>query len=197
MEVQKPFLFFFIILSIGVYSQADQSIWNVATKIEANYYNVNIPEKWKKVTIADASGMDYKFDASGVGIPSVVNNSPIYCNFTIMRMAGKKLTQAIDQSLIEFTSFYDRVTEPGYNYDTATAILKTGEVGKVLHTRYYRRSKVSNFSRYYLFIYDPKLNYTYILCLYFQYKDPNYEIERSARFSDYAQQVFAHFEFRQ
>ena len=197
MIVKTLLHFFLLVLSLSAYSQVDQSIWTVVTKIEANQYNINVPEKWKKVTITDGSGMDYKFDASGVGIPAMVNNSPIYCNVSIAKMTGKKIEYAIEQSLTEFTAFYDRVTEPGYNYDTSNATIKTGEVGKVLHTRYYRRSKVSNFSKYYMCIYDPKLNNTFVLSLQFQYKDPSYEIERSARFTDYAQQIFAHFEFRQ
>ena len=137
----------FISLSYSLYSQTDHSIWDVVTKVDANHYTITIPERWKKIITAEGAAVDYKFDVSGVGIPAMTNSSPIYAFFTIAQMSGDKLSQAREQAISEFTTFYDRVSEPGYNYDTTTATIKTGETCTVLHTRFYRRSKVSNFSK--------------------------------------------------
>ena len=173
-----------------------RSLWNNIMKIEDNKYIIHLPDVWKKVSIAEGSGIDYKFDLSGAGIPATLNGSPMYGFFSVARMAGKKEVQATDQVLLDFTSFYDRVTEPGYNYDTTTAVIKTGQSGKLIHTRYYRRSKVSNYSKYYMIVYSPKTDDTFILALNFQYKDPSYDIERSSELKEYAKQIFAHFELR-
>ncbi len=183
-------------LALTVRSQTEWAIWNSEIKVEDNRYILNLPDQWRKVTIAEGSGIDFKFDLSNVGIPATVGGSPLYANFTISRMSGNRHSQAMDQVLTDFTAFYDRVTEAGYNYDTTTAPIKTSQVGTVLHTRYYRRSKVSNYSKYYLIIYAAKSDETYILTLNFQYKDPSYDIERSAHFTEYAMKVFGHFEFR-
>jgi hypothetical protein len=193
----KLFLWFLLSISAATsYCQADTSIWNNVMKIEDNKYILNLPDQWKKVTITDGAGLDYKFDFSGIGIPAMVGPSPLYANFTISHMKGYKKPQAMDQVLTDFSSYYDRVTEPGYNYDTTSVDIKSGQSGLVLHSRYYRRSKVSNYSKYYLIIYSSKYDETYILTLNFQYKDATYDIERSAQFSSYAMQVFKHFEFR-
>ena len=185
----------FIIACKG-YGQASAAIWNSIIKVEDNRYIINIPDGWKKVTIAEGSGVDYKYDLTAVGIPPVVNGSAMYGSFTIARIPGKKESQAMDQVLMDFTAFYDRVTEPGYNYDTAIATIKSGQTGKVLHTRYYRRSKVSNYSKYYLIVYSTGTDDTFLLTLNFQYKDPSYDVERSTNLRDYVMEVFKHFEFR-
>ena len=184
------------IASYTGYAQATPALWNNIMKIEDNKYIIHLPDAWKKVTVAEGSGIDYKFDLSGAGIPATLNGSPMYGFFSVSRMAGKKEVQATDQVLLDFTSFYDRVTEPGFNYDTTTAAIKTGQNGKVIHTRYYRRSKVSNYSKYYMIVYSPKTDDTFILALNFQYKDPSYDIERSSELKEYAKQIFAHFELR-
>jgi len=184
------------ILGMAAYGQSDLAIWNSEMKIEDNRYILNLPDQWKKVAVTEGLGLDYKFDFTGVGIPANVGGAPLYAFFTISRIAGNKHSQAMDQVLTDFSVFYDRVTEPGYNYDTTTATIKSGQTGTMLHSRYYRRSKVSNYSKYYLIIYSAKVDETYILTLNFQYKEPSYDIERSAHFNEYAKEVFAHFEFR-
>jgi hypothetical protein len=184
------------LICLSAYSQSDSGIWSTEQKVEDNKYILNLPESWRKLDIGDGLGFDSKFDFSGVGIPASIGGSPLYANFTISRIAGNKYAQAKDQVLNDFSVFYDRITEAGYNYDTATATIKSGQVGTVIHSRYYRRSKVSNYSKYYLIIYSPKADETYTLTLNFQYKDPTYDIERSAHLKDYAMQVFGHFELR-
>lgn len=182
------------ICALAVSAQAD--IWSAIQKVEANKYIVNLPDGFKRVSIPEGSGTDFKFDLSGVGLLPTVNGSPMYAFYTVSRLSGHKEAQAMEQSVLEFSSFYDRVTEPGYNFDTTTATIQTGQSGTLLHTRYYRRSKVSNYSRYFLIVYAAKTDETYILSLNFQYKDPSYDIERSAALTDYVKKVFAHFELR-
>lgn len=177
------------------YAQAP-SIWQSIQKVEDNKYIINIPDTWKRVTIAEGSGIDFKFDLTGAGIPATVNGSPMYGFYTVSRMSGKKEKEAMDQVILEFASFYDRVTEPSYNYDTSNATIQSGQTGVVLHTRYYRRSKVSNYSRFYMVFYSPKTDETYILALNFQYKDPSYDVERTSDLREYAREIFAHFELR-
>jgi len=183
-------------LHLAAHGQADQTVWSTEQKVEDNKYVLSIPSAWKKVALSDGSPIDYKFDFTGVGIPATVGGSPMYANFTISKLTGNKHEQAMDQVMTDFSVFYDRVTEPGYNFDTTNTPIKTSEMGTVLHSRYYRRSKVSNYSKYYLVIYSPKSDETYTLTLTFQYKDPSYDIERTGHFTEYAMQVFGRLEFR-
>ena len=196
MKTKIVALLFFCLMTTLTQAQSDDGVWRSVVKIEDNKYILNLPDAWKKITVSEGSGFDFKFDFTGVGIPATVGGAPLYAQFTISRMSGDKHGSAMDQVMNDFSVFYDRVTEPGYNYDTTTATIKSSQTGTMLHSRYYRRSKVSNYSKYYLLIYSPKADETYILTVNFQYKDPSYDIERSAHFNEYAMQIFGHFEFR-
>ena len=184
------------LVTLFSFGQNDASIWNSQLKAENNHYILNLPDRWKKVSIPDGSTIDLKYDLTGIGIPATAGGTPLLANFTISKIPGSKYKEALDQVINEFSAFGDRVSEPGYNFDTATVTIKTSEAGTVLHTRYYRRSKVSNYSKYFLIIYSPKSDATYILSMNFQYKDASYDIERSAHLKEYAAQVFSRFELR-
>lgn len=186
-----------VFLTIGAVAGClAQDIWSAIQKVEANKYIINIPDAYKRVSIPEGSGTDYKFDFTGVGLPATVNGAPMYGFYTISHLSGHKEAQALEQSTLEFSSFYDRVTEPGYNFDTSSAAIQGGLTGTLLHTRYYRRSKVSNYSRYFLIVYSGKTDETYILAVTFQYKDPGYDVERSSALTDYVKKVYSHFEIR-
>ncbi|MBS1618682.1 MAG: hypothetical protein JST76_09195 [Bacteroidetes bacterium] len=193
----KRKVLFTIYLSVcALLASAQADIWSAIQKVEANKYIINIPDAFKRVSIPEGAGTDFKFDLSGVGLSATVNGAPMYGFYTVSHLSGHKEAQALEQCQLEFSSFYDRVTEPGYNFDTTTATIQTGQSGTLLHTRYYRRSKVSNYSRYFLIVYADKADETYVLSVTFQYKDPGYDIERSAALGDYVRKVFAHFELR-
>jgi hypothetical protein len=187
----------FCLVSAMVFGQSDVSVWNSVTKVQDNNFMATFPDGWKKVTQAEGSQADYKYELTGVGIPAIAReNSPLYGFFTISHLQGNKFGKAQEQIVTEFTNFNDRLTEINYNYDSASAIVKSGQTGKLLHTRYYRRTKVSNYSNYYLIVYSPKADQTYVLALHFQYKDTSYDIERTAKMKEYALAVFSRFEFR-
>ena len=197
MKIKLTPILLFCLISTLLSAQTDPAIWNSIAKIEDNKFVASIPDGWKKVNVTDGSGIDYKYDFSGVGIPGVTHdNSPLYANFTIVKMQGNKTDKAWDQAMAEFSNFSDRLTEPGYDHDSTNAAIKSGETGRLLHTRYYRRSKVSNYSKYYMVVYSQKADQTYLITFHFQYKDTSYDIERSARFKDYVMAVLAHFEVR-
>jgi hypothetical protein len=197
MQMNKIFcLLSFCLVALFSFGQYNAAIWSSQLKAENNHYILNLPDKWKKVNIPDGSTIDLKYDFTGVGIPAVSGGTPVNANFTISKLSGNKYKEAMDQVINEFSTFSDRVSEPGYNYDTTTVTIKTREAGTVLHTRYYRRSKVSNYTKYFMVIYSAKSDETYILSMNFQYKDASYDIERSAHFSEYATQVFTRFELR-
>ena len=189
-------LYSLCLITLFTFGQYNPAIWNSQLRAESNKYVLSLPDGWKKVSLPEGALFDFKYDFTGVGIPAFFAGTPLLANFTISRLTGNKYQEAMAQVESEFTNLGDRVAEPGYNYDTTTATIKTGETGTVLHTRYYRRSKVSNYSKYHLIVYSAKYDETFILSLNFQYKDATYDVERSAHFAEYATQVFGHFEFR-
>ena len=195
----KQFIVLFIatfLICFHTQAQADTTIWSSIKKIEENNYIISMPQGWKETLVSENSGMQHKFELTGIGIPFTVLGAPMNAFFSISKVEGTDTKVALENVTLEFSGFYDRVTESGSNFDTTQINIKSGETGTMLHTRYYRRSKVSNYSRYYLVVPNAKLNATFVLSILFQYKDASYDIERSGRFKAYSEKVFRSFVFR-
>ncbi|MFN8310199.1 MAG: hypothetical protein U0T73_09580 [Chitinophagales bacterium] len=178
------------------FGQIDTTIWRTEKKMEDNNYILNIPNDWKKVAIIEGTGQEFKFDLTGIGITTTCNSAPVTANFQISRVKGNDMKAAKDLAINDFMVFSDRVQEPNYTYDSSAVIAKTGQTGEMIRTRYYRRSKVSNYCRYFYNVYSEKADAIFMLNLNFQFKDARYDIERSNRFKEYAERVFRNFELR-
>jgi hypothetical protein len=182
--------------STHLFAQTDTTIWQSVSKYENNRYILTLPEKWRKVTLPDASPTEVKYDITGVGIPATVNGSPMVSHFTISRIAGNNIPKAVSEITDEYNGFSDKVLEPNVSFDSTEVAIHSGEKALYMHSRFYRRSKVSNYSKYYLVLYSPKADATFTLYMHFQYKDPMYNVERSSAFKDYAMRVFGRFLLR-
>lgn len=185
-----------VLCALVTNAQIDTAVWKVEKKIEDNRYVLNLPNDWKKVPLTEGSGLEYKFELTGIGITTTSNSAPVTAFFTITRTKGNDLKAAREAVINEFMVFNDRVMEPNYQYDSTTLTIRTKQTGDMLHTRYYRRSKVSNYSRYYFNIYSEKADAVFTLTMTFQYKDARYDLERSNRFREYAERTFRNMELR-
>ena len=187
-------LFFGTIMSLS--AQLDTTVWNSTKKVEDNRFIVEIPNDWKVVTLPQASEFSHKFEFTGIGIKPIVMETPVPAFLTIKKSGQIEVSTILEGELEDFNNFSDKVQEPNYKYDTIQLKMKSGETGLMLHTRYYRRSKASNYSRYYFVAQNPKSNDYYILAFTFQYKDPTYDIERSNKFKEYVQRTVNRYSFR-
>jgi hypothetical protein len=57
-------------------------------------------------------------------------------------------------------------------------------------TRFFRRTKISNFTRYDLVVYSKKRKAAYMFTLLFQYHDPTYAFEAQNKLRQYAIKFF-------
>lgn len=177
-------------------AQIDTTVWNSTRKIEDNRFIAEIPSSWKNVALPPAAEYSHKFELSGIGIKPIVLETPLVAFLSIKKSTQLEINAIIDEELKDFNNFSDKVQEANYKFDTTSIKSKTGEIGLFYHTRFYRRSKASNYSRYYYFVKHPKTNEYYILSFTYQYKDPTYDIERSNKFKEYALKTISRFSLR-
>jgi hypothetical protein len=180
----------------STYAQADTSVWRTTKYIERNDYIFSIPEKWQRVDQTDQAYITEKFNFNTIALPVQVNDAPLTAYFTLRKVKCDDIAFAENYVVSEFTGYTDRTTAPGYNYDTDSINIKTGEKATVYSTRFYRRTKVSNYSRFDLVAYSAKHKYAYILTVTYQYKDPTYYCEGQYMFKDYALRVFRSLQLR-
>lgn len=179
------------LLCIGVaHAQTDTTIFNVLKKAENNEYVFSVPDKWTKLPQIDNAAIDQKYEFTDVGLPHLVGTTPLTANFILRKLECDSSNAAVDFIINEFTSYPDRITPAGYNYLTDSLQIASGEMATLLTTHYYRRTKVSNFTRYDLIAYSHKRKAAYMLTITFQYKDPTYMCEVDLKMKRYATRVF-------
>ena len=172
-------------------AQNDTSVFAKQKEVATSDYVFLVPEGWKYLPGIDISSKDRKYDLTGVGLPTEFKHFPVTATLTLRKYECPKITTAEDYIVTEFTSYPDRVTPAGKNYETDTLHILSGEKATLYNTHYWRRSKVSNYSRYDLIVYSKKRKAAYMYTFTFQYLDPTYAFETDNKLKEYARQFFS------
>jgi hypothetical protein len=178
-------------LSSLAHAQNDTSVFTKQKEVSTSEYVLMIPEQWKNIPGIDISSKDRKYSFSGIGLPEEFNHVPVSANLSLRRYECNKIAVAEDYIISEMTSYPDRVTPPGENYKTDTLTIKSGETGALYSTRFFRHTKVYNFSRFDLIVYSPKRKAAYMFTIVFQYRDPTYAFEKDNNLRQYALRFFS------
>ena len=171
-------------------AQTDTSIFKVLKGVETNEYFFKVPERWKEVPQVEASPIDEKFDFTNVGIPFKVHDAPLTAFLVLKKLECDSIGVGEKFCIDEFSSYSDRITAAGESYDTDSLTITSGERATLIHSRFYRRSKVSNFSVYNLVAHSTKRNACFILSITYKYKDATYMTEADLHFRQYSTRIF-------
>jgi len=177
-------------ISITAQGQNDTSVFSKEQEVTTSDYVFYVPELWKKVPQIDISSKDRKFEITGVGLPAEFNRAPVTATLTLRKYECPKISAAEDYVISEITSYPDRVTEAGHNYTSDTLKILSGEMATFFSTRYFRRTKIYNYSRFDLIAYSAKRKAAYMFTITFQYRDPTYKFEAENKLKEYALRVF-------
>jgi len=171
-------------------AQTDSTIFNNLHNVETTEYVFSIPNQWRYEASVDASSKDRRFDFSGVSLPAEVNHTPLVAYMQLRKFPCINAKQAEDYIVSEFSLYSDRITPPGFNYNTDTLTIASGEKANLFLTHYFRRTKASNYTRYDMVVYSTKRKAAYILTATFQYRDPTYSLEANLKLKEYMYHVF-------
>ncbi len=187
--MKTSYTFLLLLVGFSALAQKDTSIYSAIKNAEANEYVFSVPEKWNEVLLLDAAAIDRKFDFTDVALPHQYNSAPLTATFTLRKMPAADRAEAENFIINEFTAYTDRLSPAGYTYETDSLKISSGEIAALINTHFYRRSKVSNFSRYDLVAYSEKRKTAYLLTITYQYKDPTYIIEADLKLKQYAVRI--------
>jgi len=189
-HMRVAYVFILCVLSFGMNAQNDTSVFTKQKEIANNEYVFLVPEQWKNIPQMDISSKDRKFEFSSVGLPKEFNHVPVTATLTLRKFDCNNISKAVDYTITEITSFPDRVTQPGHNYETDTLKILSGENATLFSSRFYRRTKITNYSRYDLIAYSKKRKAAYMFTITFQYLDPTYAFETDNKLRQYALRFF-------
>jgi hypothetical protein len=186
----SPIALLLFLFPLLLSAQNDTTIYNVIKAVEANEYLFRVPEKWKNIPQIENSPLDEKFEFTTVGLPLTWNDAPLTAFLILRKLESDSIQQGENFIVGEFTGYTDRIQPAGETYEREPLTIASGEEATLIHSRFYRRSKVSNVTRYDLVAYSAKRKASYILTMSFQYKDPNYRVEADLNLKRYALRVF-------
>ncbi len=202
--MKKLFLLIFLLSTFSIsvnssFGQAKKSrttIWDSLTTYSSDYYELQVPFEWRH--LPPGSELEHYFEASGLAYPIELNGSPIILVLFVMKVdkSYASLEQAKDNWLAGYHDNPDRVFPEGFTDGAEKFNLPSGQDAYFLNTRFYRKSKELNQSRFDLLMYSEKANAYYcygVTVQYADYADNGYEFETNMRLPLFAKVIFKHF----
>lgn len=183
-------LFMFIYWFTNGYSQLDTTIFMQTSKIATNDYYFNIPEIWVQEKSESNEFKEKKFDFTGAALPRMYKAHPVKCTFLVKEIDCDSLILAKKIITAEFNAYPDKVVPQGYSFTTEIFNIGSKETALLFSNDMYRKSKVSNLTRYDLAIYSDKKKVLYLFTALISYKDNTYQIKDELQLKQYVSRVF-------
>jgi hypothetical protein len=158
-------------------------------------YLVAIPDDWRKFDTRPGAPFHTYYEASGTFLPAAFNDGPVIVTAWIMDAEGSALADARKLTIQGYTQNPNRVFESGFTHEEEKLKLKSGEDAYLINTRFYRKDKGLNQSRFDLLAFsNKKIGILYTISI--SYPDPTYQFEKKYQLKEKVKQLFASFEFR-
>jgi hypothetical protein len=177
--------------SVFTKAQSDSTVFAKQKEVATSEYVFMVPNQWTYIPGIDISSKDRKYEFTGVGIPKEFNHFTVTGTLNLRKYDCSNINAAEDYVVTEITSYPDRVTPPGRNYETDSLKILSGEKAILFSTRFFRHTKVSNYSRFDLVVYSKKRKAAYMFTILVQYHDSTYAFETKYNLRQYALKVFS------
>ena len=187
---KKMMMMIAVLISMNVIAQTDCKMWDSLLTISSQFYVIKIPAEWRdKSTLT--RGPEKYFEGSGVGLPVTYNGGPVIVTAFMVKDEGSNLDECKESCLNGYRANPDRVFPLMYRDGEEKIELGSGTNAYILNTRFYRKSKELNQSRFDLVVYSEKAKAGYLYTLSVQYLDENYKFERDYKLLQFAKKLFS------
>ncbi len=182
-----------VIFYTTAFSQVNNAIWDSLKTVTTDNYEFQFPYKWRQIPMSGQKGPEQMLEASGLALPGMVNGSPVMMTIFIVKQDGKDLDDCKNKCLIGYRENPDREFPENFKDGQEKIKLTSGDHAYFLKTRFYRKSKGLNQSRFDLVTYSQKANSGYIYTVSIQYSDKDYKFETTNQLSDFAKKLYVYF----
>lgn len=187
-----------LMLSLTAFSQNDNEIWTDTDTISTDLYEFQVPAAWRNLgeMLRDGQGPEQYFEASGQGLPVSFNGGPVQVTVFLVKLDDSNLKDAKKGVVDGYFSNPDRVFKNEKDYEEETMTLADSSEAVLLNTRFYRKSKGLNQSRYDLVTFSKKHKTAYMFTISVQYVDDTYSFETDNNLKDYAKKLYSTFKWK-
>lgn len=179
------------IFSITAFGQTDQAIWSDLRTVKTDYYELKVPSDWRQMPTI-GQGPELLLEASGRAFPAAYNGWPVIVTVFFVKQDGANLEDCKQKCLDGYRGNPDRVFPEKFRDGQERVKLTDGQEAFFLNTRFYRKSKELNQSRFDLIVYSDKAKSGYIYTVSVQYADGDYQFETDNNLSDFAKKLYSY-----
>jgi hypothetical protein len=185
-----------LIFTTTAFGQVDKTIWDSLKIVATDNYEFQFPYKWRQIPMSGQKGPEQMLEASGLALPPMIDGSPIMVTIFIVKQDGKDLDECKDKCLSGYRENPDREFPEKFKDGQEKIKLTSGKNAYFLNTRFYRKSKGLNQSRFDLVIFSDKAKTGYIYTVSIQYSDKDYKFETTNQLSDFAKKLYSYFKIK-
>ena len=177
------------------YGQVDQTIWDSLKTVTTDNYEIKFPYNWRQMP-TDGNDPQQFLEASGLALSSTFNGSPVIMTIFIVIQEGKDLQDCKKKCLDGYRSNSDRKFPNNFEDGEEKIKLSDGKDAYLLNTRFYRKSKGLNQSRYDLVVYSEKAKSGFLYTISIQYADETYKFEADNELANFAKKLYSYLDLK-
>ena len=186
MRIARTFLMI-VLVSLCLASTVDD--WNDTVTHQGTGYTVSVPRSWRYLQ-PPGRGPEHLFEASGHALPASHNGDPVIVTAFIGTFPASSLADAKKNTIQGYSENPDRVFPSGTKYQEKDFKLSGGQPATLLSTRFFRKSKNLQQSRFDLVAYMPSHKRALLYTLSVQYVDDTYRLEQELKLAELALKMF-------
>lgn len=170
-------------------------VWDDLVQREGSGYRLSAPSAWRYDDNTPYPLAEF-IEASGRILPVAHSGAPVIVTIFLESFPAKSLEDGKADVIVGYRQNPDRVFPRGFTHEEAKLSLKGRQTAYLLNTRFYRKSKGLNQSRFDLVAFSPKSRRLFMYTLSVQYLDDTYALENSFQLKSIARRLFGYFELK-
>lgn len=178
-----------IIASVNLCVGSTADGWTDTVTHQSSGYSFSVPRSWRYIQ-PTGRGPEHLFEASGLALPATHNGDPVIVTAFIGTFPAVSLAEAKENTIRGYSENADRVFPAGARYREKDFKLLSGQPATVLSTRFYRKSKNLQQSRFDLVAFMPLQKRALLYTLSVQYVDDTYQLEEKLKLAELAEKMF-------
>jgi hypothetical protein len=191
--MKKNLTILLIAHTVATFGQVNPAIWDTLKTVKTDNYEFEIPNKWEQRLMTGPDVPEQMIEASGLAFPEMFNGSPVILTIFIVKQDSKNLDDCKERCLLGYRANPDREFPEKFKDRQEKITLPGGQDAYFLSTRFFRKSKGLNQSRFDLVVFSNKAKAGYLYTVSIQYADDDYKFETENKLPDFSKKLYSYF----
>ena len=174
---------------------AASPVWGDLVVKEGDGFHLSVPAAWRDLGRVSGTVTLY-FEASGRILPVTHDGGPVIVTVFLTDFPAASLEDATTDVIEGYAMNPDRVFPDGFSHEAEPLAVDGAGEAALVNTRFYRKSKGLNQSRFDLVAFSPASRRAFLYTLSVQYADPSYALEERFQMKSIARKLFGYFQLR-